>query len=892
MSHPSARVRLAAVIICALAAVPLLAQGFDIGKALVPGFSDIALIPTRLTYYNLHDDSARATYTCCKPSQEEQIAKALAANAAYLERFPITDYSDDTCMHNARVRSVQKNFRYQIEALETLLARFPDSDLADDAAWRAAQLYMTDKDHVAAIEVLNLLVVRYPGSTWADDALGALARELREVKDEPEAVRALRDLAYKYPASDQCPAALSALAASYEAEEDYDAAIRASIDLIRRYPAADCADDAYMRIANAYRHMGRIPDAMDAYCKLIREMRGSSLTNAAMREYNTLLTNMRNTGSRIAGEFYTPSEEDLGKQARELFDRAMHHQNYREYAAAISTYRQFADRFAGADQYDDALYNIGFCYQQMNILFEDLNQAKGPEDFDKRRTEFEDATGASGGVPQGKLTAIKSAADAFSIVVDNLAGSPLRDDALYEIAKSFEDSKKPADEALTYQELVISFPGSDKEFEALYRMLKWYADAKNWELAKTIYPQLGKAFPKIFPRTLTADKDAFYALMGSYSRKANFAWFESFDHHIPYDFTMYDLSFDADFQIGAVLMSAGRTKEALDRLRPLCKLPTNDYCAPSLWLVAEAYRRMGQVDNAATLYQRLATEFNWTGLADDAQMALKQMGGDGTALKGLQESVSKRLGRDVSALDCYAGTNVVVFAPYTVSAKMRQYNMPNIWENAAGLMSDWTGVTVGDKIAICVGPGSGTKDNTLVQVSAAGIADPPQWSLGLQPLAACYVTNACKGKLGGLEATFTAGLATFAATSLQYDLVTETRDAIGSAAAVALPQEEVIRTRQRSLVALEEYVREQRGPRDVTPEVACGMLFTLLDTRGFSRSKLVDREPLRDLFVGLRKGEVGGPELLGTALNSALGGNCDELLKQWKLCGSVRSAMH
>ena len=206
-------------------------------------------------------------------------------------------------------------------------------------------------------------------------------------------------------------------------------------------------------------------------------------------------------------------------------------------------------------------------------------------------------------------------------------------------------------------------------------------------------------------------------------------------------------------------------------------------------------------------------------------------------------------------------------------------------------MSDWTGVTVGDKVVLCVGPDSGIRDNTLVEVAANGIADPPQWSLGLQPLAACYVSNACKGKLGNLETTFASGLATFAAASLQYDLVTETRDAIGSAAAVALPQEEVIRTRERSLAALEEYVREQRGPSDVTPDVACGMLFTLLDSRGFSRSKLVDREPLRDLFVGLKKGEGGGPELLATALNNCLGGNCDELLKQWKLCSGNRSAM-
>jgi hypothetical protein len=191
-------------------------------------------------------------------------------------------------------------------------------------------------------------------------------------------------------------------------------------------------------------------------------------------------------------------------------------------------------------------------------------------------------------------------------------------------------------------------------------------------------------------------------------------------------------------------------------------------------------------------------------------------------------------------------------------------------------------------MVLCVGASTGAKDKAMVEVCACGIADPPQWSLGLEQLAGCYVSTATTGKLGSLEQTFSQGLARFAAASLQYDLVTETRDAIGSAAAVALPQEEVIRTRERSLKALEEYVREQKSATDVTADVACGMLFTLLDARGFSRSKLVDREPLRDLFASLKR--EGGADLAG-ALNTCLGGGCDQLLQQWNL-GPVRQAMN
>jgi TolA-binding protein len=870
-----------AVVVTSLA----VAQGYDIGKALGPSFSDVALLPTRLTYYNLHDDSARATYTCCKPQQEEQIAKALAANAAFLEKFPRTDYSDDTCMHNTRVNSVRRNFRYQVAALQMLVEDYPDSDLADDAAWNLAQCYIQDKDHGAAIDTLNLLLTHWPQSTWADDALAAISAELKLQGDEPEAFRAMQDLAYKYPASDFCPAALYALAVSYQQEEDYEAVLKAASDLRGRYPDSDYADDGQFMIAEALRHLRRAPEAVDAYRDLIEHMPGSVLTNAAMRECNTLVENMRNSGVRIDGTMYTPREDNPGQEASELYDIAMHHQNYREYAAAIQVYREFVGRFPGHDNYDDALFNIGKCYQNLNILFEDMNKAKGPEDLFRLKDDFADATG-SDSLPAGKLSAIKDATAAYAIVANDLVGSPLRDEALYEIAESYRNSAQAADEAFTCQEIVIHFPGSPYEFEALYRLLKFYADMGNWETTQKTYPQLAKALPKLFPIGLADDKEIFSTIIGAYSRHVSFAWSEYFDHHIPYAFTIDDLTYDADFYLGALLCQIGDYPAGLKRLARLCKAPTNDLSAPAIWVSAQAYRALGDTEKAKEYYEGLIADYEWSGLADDARTALAALDED---LAPYLKQAGEAVGRDLTNSDVYVGEHVVVIAPFVVCAKMRQYNMPNIWENAVTLMADWTGREPGGKVVVYVDPTGAYGAGNPVRVPAGGIADPPQWSLGLEPIARNYVDAAAGDKLGEIKTTFCAALAQFAAASLQYDLVTETRDAIGSAEAVALPQEEVVRTRERSLAALEEYVRQQKSAKDLDPDTACGMLFALLDQRGFSRSKLVDREPLREVFVALQK-QSGKPgcEAIGCALNEAMGGGCEDLLAKWGLAGEKR----
>ena len=63
--------RAAFVVFALLCGVGAIAQQevFDLTQAVGTSFDEIALLPTRLTSFNQHDDAARATYTCCKPWQ-------------------------------------------------------------------------------------------------------------------------------------------------------------------------------------------------------------------------------------------------------------------------------------------------------------------------------------------------------------------------------------------------------------------------------------------------------------------------------------------------------------------------------------------------------------------------------------------------------------------------------------------------------------------------------------------------------------------------------------------------------------------------------------------------------------------------------------------------------
>lgn len=869
--------------ICAVAAAQ--DTPFQIAPTLKFSFEDVALLPSRLTIYNQHDDAARATYTCCRPDQEKEILKALDANAAFLHRYPLSSFSDDTLMHNVRLDQVRKNFRHGLESMIQLLDEYPDSDLADDAAWHLAEYYRQDKDHVAAIEVLEDLIDRWPDSTYADDALFALAME-RQALDDPEgAFAAFKELSQRYPASDFAPQALCKMASRFLEVQNYEAAIEVSEEIMARYPMCDCLDDCQFRIAEALRHKGELRRALEAYVSLIEDLPGSSLTNRAMREANTLLQTLRRRGENMAIAPYDPEAWDPGKEAQEAWEYANHLENYRRFAEAIGAYQDFLTRYPGSDYHDDAMYHIGLCYQQMDILLQEVNKAKGPEDLLRLQPQWQDATGAFNARPTvGQYRSVEDAVGAFALLANNFVGSPLRDDAVYQISRTFVDygersEKTTPDEAYAMQELLINFPGSSYEFEALARLMKFYGDPSHWEEARELYPSLAATFPDIFPQGLERDQAAFYQFMGPVAGRAVFAWWEQHEKHIPYAYTLADLAPFSHYYQACMAMEDGLYPVAVRLLDPIAHRPTHDLHGPALWLIGNCYARMGQQAAAREAWQALAELHPDEGLADDVQLALSELG---TAPD--MPAITGDLPLPPEQMDQLSLSHVAVYSPWTSSADLRAYNLPNVWNQAQAILEDWTECPRASKPVIYVTTSGGSATSDPIRLAATKISDPPDWSAGFTELACSQLVAACGQEITEAQPVML-GIARFAAASLQYDLVTETRDAIGSAAAVVLPQEDVLRGREVTVEAFDEFVRKGCDTEKLDADVVCGLMFKLLDVQGLSKDRLVDREPYRPLFAELKRYGEGmlSAKAFVMALDRSFGGQAHQYLEGWRL---------
>ncbi|MGQ9731014.1 MAG: hypothetical protein ACUVX8_07030, partial [Candidatus Zipacnadales bacterium] len=185
-------------------------------------------------------------------------------------------------------------------------------------------------------------------------------------------------------------------------------------------------------------------------------------------------------------------------------------------------------------------------------------------------------------------------------------------------------------------------------------------------------------------------------------------------------------------------------------------------------------------------------------------------------------------------------------------------------------------------------PNRSERGHDLVAENAWHLADPPSWGLGRTDLAINAVSARGSATLNR-SPVFVGALAKFAAAALQYQLVTETRDTIGSASAVKLPQEEVLQAREAALKALEEYVRQEPDPEKLNEDIVAGMLYALLDVHGYGKHALIDWEPYSRFFEAICRAEshcnLNDPKqvqsLFVYGMNQAFGKDCGEQFTAW-----------
>lgn len=865
----------------------LFSRGISAGRGTQFGF--VTHLPSRLTTFNMYDDVARAVYSCCRPDQKEQIELALRAIDDFLNLFPDSDFAPYMFMYRARLYGLLRNTRKVVEALQGLIERYPQSDLADDAIWMLAQRYERDfvVDKVTRARLLERLINEYPNSIYADNALCALVRIYADERIESEALRSLERLLTEHPYSPCCDEALWTVASKYRELGNYEAAIKLYGHLLSSYPFSRYADDAGFAIGQCYKSMKLNGAALQSFERFLGNFPGSPLVREAVREINDILGRSQRT---LAMTF--PAD-----MADELFNEALHFQAMGQYNAAIQSYRRFLSLMRGHDRWAEALFNMGKCYQAMELLIDRFARAAGPEEIYRLLPDWRAAVGnpRAGAPILDNWQKASSAMSVFQIIARELVGSRLRVNALYEIAQCYWQLEDEKGEALALQQLLTAFPGCGYDAEAWYKVLRYYQNPKNYPECLSAYENLSRAFPSNFPPGLGQNKERFLRVMRHYYKVAERAWLEGERHHIGYAIGADDLTDDALFIGGAISLEMGDLKGAKERLKRLVDLcPTNELYVPAAFLLARAYELSGDRKNAISIYRQIIQRRPNCGLSDDIEEALERL--QGNNVQHLVERLSIWMERAKKSFhnqlnwklcDIWEGKRVAVLMPFEISPWVLQYNLPNIWEAASACLAAWTGsdIAANEPILILLADGAIGRSRKAISISTSQVEDPPAWHLGFRELTRAFVSSNefTWDVLGETKPIWIEAFSRLGAGALQYALVSETRDTIGSPSAIKLPHEEVIRMREKAINALIQYVRQGADITKLNADVALGMLIYLLEANGYGQ-ELIDWSPYQRFFSYMRNKRADGTswiEELSEALKYTFRSDLSGLLSSW-----------
>ncbi len=117
----------------------------------------------------LHDPEAerKAYEEAFSDLKEGHYADAAKKFAAFVQRWPASDYADNAQYWLGESYYVTRNYRIALEAFQQLEQRFPDSSKLPDAQLKIGYTYFELKDWDNARKTLQMVVERYPGTTVA-----------------------------------------------------------------------------------------------------------------------------------------------------------------------------------------------------------------------------------------------------------------------------------------------------------------------------------------------------------------------------------------------------------------------------------------------------------------------------------------------------------------------------------------------------------------------------------------------------------------------------------------------------------------------------------------------------------------------------------------------------
>jgi len=771
---------------------------------------------TRLAPLNAFRDAAEASRSCGK--DEAKITAAIRANDAVLDLWPNSAFADDCLYQNAQLWPRLERSDKALEANLRLAEDYPASDLADDALWQAAQALNAEHEADLLARVLLRLVRHYPLSPYRWRALERLAR--LELGDPLEMYALATDGPTPQPWQ---PGVLFRLAQAFEKEGHYERAAALYTEVAGRFPDNDLADDALCCAAKVLL-AARAPReaALHLLAQLLAQYPCSNHADEAARLMHRLDPTCR------------LEEPGASVEAARLFQRAQFWVARRQLSLAIDCYGTILEHFPGSDYRDDALWGMAECFAALAKTQEQLGEAVLPEQAARAAGELYSA--GAGQVPADMLALTF---DCIGRLVAEYPSSPFLGRALTLAAECHQRADDSVGVARAFAQLLPYAPSLEELEKPATLLFECLEGTRGEDSQLEAYGFLCEALPALFPPDFASSP----AQVRRYGRHCAQAAADVNYRKVP--LSAANLSDDALFYSAVFHLEEGNAAAAAQRLEALLgQYPGGDFTAPALWLSGLLAAGAGDQRRARDAWQALRS-FKASGLVDDAEAAL-------TATASIE-----RFDLDVMQLD-----NVAIAAGLLDGLRLREYDLPKMLDEACEALAQWSGVQPREAPLLLGAEVEAGGVEPFARISGDVLGDPPNWSAIFGALVDKWLLIEPLDLALGSVPNLRQALARVAAAQLQYDLVHETRDVIGSPAASRVPNQEVLEARARVLDCFAHEAASGRQAQDMSAEALCGYLFSRLEALSPKGQGTINWWPLRDFFrtVVSRGQQVGAEE--------------------------------
>jgi TolA-binding protein len=323
------------------------------------------------------------------------IQEALNEFSSLQQKFPNSEYADESLYLVGWIHFQQGNFTESIQSYRNLLSKYPNTTLTPVIMYSIGDAYFNIGSYDSAIVNYQRVMDYYPNSPNVFDAVNGIQYSYI-AKNQPErAVQIIDEFVGRNPGltfSDQIYFKKGEI---YYSLRDYDRARSGYKEFIASYPKSRLVPDAYYWIGKSSQNLNQNEEALFNYNRVFDSYPENEAAIAAVIEMGNIYNNVKNYPAAISVYDKALSRLKQSPKAAELmYNKGMTLINKGDYSAAYETLGDIINFYDGTLFADKAKYEIGLIelaarrYENADVYFSRLADSRTDDLGARARYQF------------------------------------------------------------------------------------------------------------------------------------------------------------------------------------------------------------------------------------------------------------------------------------------------------------------------------------------------------------------------------------------------------------------------------------------------------------------------------------------------------------------------